>query len=36
MMARVEFLGGKMEYDSAPGKGTVVAIHIPLKAYEQQ
>jgi signal transduction histidine kinase len=36
MMARVEFLGGKMEYDSAPGKGTVVAIHIPLNAYEQQ
>lgn len=36
MMARVEFLGGKMEYDSSPGKGTVVAIHIPLKAYEQQ
>ncbi len=36
MMARVEFLGGKMEYDSAPGKGTVVAIHIPLTTYEQQ
>ncbi len=36
MIARVEFLGGKMEYDSAPGKGTVVVIHIPLQAYEQQ
>jgi signal transduction histidine kinase len=28
---RVEYLKGFVEWDSAPGKGTLVSIHIPLK-----
>jgi two-component system, NarL family, sensor kinase len=31
IQSRVEYLKGNVEWDSAPGKGTVVAIHIPLK-----
>jgi two-component system, NarL family, sensor kinase len=30
MKARVEYVKGTIEFDTAPGKGTVVAIHIPL------
>ncbi|MBV9963152.1 MAG: sensor histidine kinase [Parafilimonas sp.] len=30
IQSRVEFLNGKLEINSAPGKGTVVAIYIPL------
>jgi signal transduction histidine kinase len=26
---RVEYLKGTVEYDSKPGKGTLVAIHVP-------
>jgi two-component system NarL family sensor kinase len=29
--ARVEFLDGQVDYDTAPGKGTLVAIYVPLK-----
>ncbi|MFN8243654.1 MAG: sensor histidine kinase [Ferruginibacter sp.] len=28
--SRVEFLKGTVDFDSAPGKGTLVAIHVPL------
>ncbi|HNG63787.1 MAG TPA: sensor histidine kinase, partial [Ferruginibacter sp.] len=28
--SRVEFLKGTVDFDSSPGKGTLVAIHIPL------
>lgn len=28
---RIEYLKGTVEWDSAPGHGTVVAIHVPLK-----
>lgn len=28
---RVEYLKGTVDFDSAPGKGTLVAIHVPLK-----
>ncbi len=30
MKARVEYLKGTIDFDSAPGRGTLVAIHIPL------
>jgi signal transduction histidine kinase len=30
IQSRVEYLKGTVEWDSAPGKGTVVAIQIPL------
>lgn len=30
MKARVEYLKGTIDFDSSPGKGTLVAIHIPL------
>ncbi len=30
IMARVNYLKGIIEFDSSPGKGTLVAIHIPL------
>ena len=30
--ARVAYLNGKVDYDTALGKGTLVAIHIPIKA----
>jgi signal transduction histidine kinase len=29
MKARVEFLNGTIDFDSSPGNGTLVAIHIP-------
>lgn len=29
---RLEYLKGTVEYDSKPGKGTLVAIHVPAKA----
>lgn len=31
MKARVEYLKGTIDFDSSPGKGTLVAIHIPFK-----
>jgi signal transduction histidine kinase len=30
IQSRVEFLNGKSDINSAPGKGTVVAIYVPL------
>lgn len=30
MKARIEYLKGSIDFDSSPGKGTLVAIHIPL------
>ncbi len=30
ILSRVEFLKGTVDFDSAPGKGTLVAIHVPL------
>lgn len=30
ILARVEYLKGTIDFDSAPGKGTLVAIHAPL------
>jgi signal transduction histidine kinase len=30
MRARVEYVKGSIEFDSTPGNGTVVAIHIPI------
>lgn len=30
MKARVEYLKGTIDFDSSPGRGTLVAIHIPL------
>ena len=32
IQSRVDYLKGTVEWDSAPGKGTVVAIHIPLQS----
>lgn len=29
--SRINYLKGSVEWDSAPGKGTVVAIHVPVK-----
>ncbi len=29
--ARIEYLKGTVDFDSSPGKGTLVAIHVPLK-----
>lgn len=31
ILTRVDYLKGTVEFDSAPGKGTVVSIHVPLK-----
>ena len=31
IQSRINYLKGTVEWDSAPGKGTVVAIHIPLQ-----
>lgn len=31
MKARIEYVKGTIEFDSAPGKGTLVAIHIPFR-----
>jgi len=30
IISRVQFLKGSVEFDSAPGKGTLVAIHVPF------
>jgi signal transduction histidine kinase len=30
MKARIEFLQGSIDFDTAPGKGTLVAIHLPV------
>ena len=30
IITRVEFLKGTVDFDSAPGKGTLVALHVPL------
>ena len=30
ILSRVQFLKGTVEFDSSPGKGTLVAIHVPL------
>ncbi|MEI9958414.1 MAG: ATP-binding protein [Ferruginibacter sp.] len=30
---RIEYLKGTVDFDSAPGKGTLVAIHVPLNNY---
>ena len=27
---RVEFLNGTVDFDSTPGKGTLIALHVPL------
>ena len=32
IQARVEYLKGTVDFDSSPGKGTLVAIHVPLTA----
>jgi two-component system, NarL family, sensor kinase len=32
IQARVEYLKGTVDFDSSPGKGTLVAIHVPLAA----
>jgi signal transduction histidine kinase len=32
--ARVAYLNGKVDYDTAPGRGTLVAVYIPLKQHE--
>lgn len=34
MKARVEYVKGTIDFDSTPGKGTLVAIHIPLSDSE--
>ncbi len=31
IISRIEYLKGTVDFDSAPGRGTVVAIHVPLK-----
>ena len=31
ILTRVEYLRGTVDFDSAPGRGTVVALHIPVK-----
>ncbi len=31
ILTRVEYLKGSADFDSAPGRGTVVALHIPVK-----
>lgn len=31
IQTRIEFLKGTVEWDSSPGKGTVVAVHVPVK-----
>jgi signal transduction histidine kinase len=30
MKARIDYLHGSIDFDSAPGRGTLVAIHIPV------
>lgn len=32
IMTRVEYLKGTVDYDSSPERGTVVALHVPLKS----
>jgi len=31
ILTRVEYLKGTVEFDSTPGRGTVVSLHVPLK-----
>ena len=31
ILTRIEFLKGSVDFDSAPGRGTVVAIHVPVE-----
>lgn len=33
IMARVEYLKGTVDFDSSPGRGTVVALHVPLQGF---
>jgi two-component system NarL family sensor kinase len=30
IVTRIEYLKGTVEFDSAPGRGTVVSMHVPL------
>ena len=30
IITRIEYLKGSVDFDSAPGRGTVVAFHVPL------
>ncbi|MCR6722055.1 MAG: ATP-binding protein [Chitinophagaceae bacterium] len=30
ILTRIEYLKGTVDFDSAPGRGTLVAIHVPL------
>jgi len=30
MRTRVDYLKGTIDFDSSPGNGTVVALHVPL------
>ena len=32
IMTRIEYLKGTVDFDSAPGRGTVVALHVPVAA----
>lgn len=32
IISRIEYLKGTVDFDSAPGRGTVVALHVPLPA----
>jgi len=34
MLSRVQFLHGSIDIDSTPGRGTLIAIHVPLKVRE--
>ena len=34
--SRIQFLKGTVDFDSAPGKGTLVAIHVPLPSIKNQ
>jgi signal transduction histidine kinase len=30
IISRIEYLKGTVDFDSAPGRGTVVALHVPI------
>jgi len=30
IITRVEYLRGTVDFDSTPGKGTLVALHVPI------
>ena len=32
IITRIEYLKGTVDFDSAPGRGTVVALHVPVMA----